>query len=429
MSIKKTSFALVIMVSICVSQNINISGNVIDSGGIGIEGADVRLEKVGLSTTTDNDGRFTITGTSGINDQLNQSIPYKLSVKINNGFIFITIAEKSPVEIITYNLQGRVLSTLKTTIEAGTNSITLPDIACGVYLYTVKSGNDEFVLKRPSVASVSSSIELRPVDLNTTASSRMSNRYAPIDDVISVMKDGYLNYRVIVTNSDTSNIEIKMIVRADTVRDIDGNLYDAVRLGNQVWTVENLRTTKYNDGTPIPLITTDISAWLDDTLGACCYYNNTTNADSIKKLGALYNWYAIDTKKIAPEGWHIPDTTDWFTLEKYLIANGYNWDGTTDSNKVAKSLAAQTDWFIDSTNGAIGNILAKNNKSGFSTLPSGYRSNFGDFYYIGKIGFWWGASEYDEFHAYTHSLSYDESSLNRDFSYKKCGYSVRLVRD
>ena len=120
-----------------------------------------------------------------------------------------------------------------------------------------------------------------------------------------------------------------------TVKDADGNVYTTVKIGNQVWTVENLRTTKYNDGSAIPLVT-DSAAWVNLTTPGYCYYNNTTNADSIKKYGALYNWYAVDTKKLAPAGWHVPTDAEWDTLQNYLIANGYNWDGTTDEQQDSK---------------------------------------------------------------------------------------------
>lgn len=68
----------------------------------------------------------------------------------------------------------------------------------------------------------------------------------------------------------------------------------------------------------------------------------------------------------------MPDTTDWETLKTYLIANGYNWDGTTDSNRIAKSMAAETDWLTSTYPGAVGNNLSKNNSSGFSALGGGY---------------------------------------------------------
>src|ERR1035441_4507351 len=99
-----------------------------------------------------------------------------------------------------------------------------------------------------------------------------------------------------------------MIASAGTVTDIDGNVYQTVKIGNQIWTVENLRVTRFNDGTAIPLDTSTAtwdSIWNNGlTIPAYCYYNNMTNTDSIKKWGALYNWYAVNTGKLAPKGWH-----------------------------------------------------------------------------------------------------------------------------
>ena len=213
-----------------------------------------------------------------------------------------------------------------------------------------------------------------------------------------------------------------------TVTDIDGNVYKTVKIGNQVWTVENLRTTKYNDGTPIPLVT-DGAAWAALTTPGYCYYNNTTNADSIKKYGALYNWYVVNTKKLAPKGWHVPTVAEWDTLQNYLIANGYNWDGTTTGNKIAKSMAAQTDWKTDTNPGATGNDLFKNNKSGFSALPGGWRFFIGFFNLFGRFGVWWSATELDASTACDRRLGFDDGTLGRGVLSKSCGFSVRLLRD
>jgi len=218
------------------------------------------------------------------------------------------------------------------------------------------------------------------------------------------------------------------IIKIDSVTDIDGNVYHTIKIGTQVWTVENLRTTKYNDGSAIPFIT-DNSTWLTTTSPGYCYYNNTTNADSIKKFGVLYNWYAVNTKKLAPAGWHIPTDAEWDTLENYLIVNRYSWDGTVGNNKIAKSLAAKTDWCLNSSAGAIGNDLTKNNSSGFSALPSGYRYVAGNFNYIGYFGCWWSASGTGADMAYCSSLGNDHDNLIRDNDFEGCGFSVRLVRD
>lgn len=170
-----------------------------------------------------------------------------------------------------------------------------------------------------------------------------------------------------VNNSDSNPVSQD----AGTVTDIDGNVYHAIKIGNQVWTVENLSVTKYNDGSLIPLDTSAVT-WDSAKTLKYCFNENTTNAESIKKYGALYNWYVVspvNSKKIAPTGWHVPTDAEWDTMRNYLITNGYNWNGTTSDtaqyNKIAKSLASKTDWLVDTTTGAIGNDLSTNNQSGF----------------------------------------------------------------
>jgi uncharacterized protein (TIGR02145 family) len=102
-----------------------------------------------------------------------------------------------------------------------------------------------------------------------------------------------------------------------TLTDQDGNIYKTITIGNQVWMAENLRTTKYNDGTAIPNVTGK-SEWCALTTGAYCNYNNTKNVDTISTYGRIYNWYAVNTGKLAPPGWHVPNDEDWRTLTDYL---------------------------------------------------------------------------------------------------------------
>jgi uncharacterized protein (TIGR02145 family) len=211
------------------------------------------------------------------------------------------------------------------------------------------------------------------------------------------------------------------------VTDIDGNVYTTVKIGNQVWLAENLRTTKFNDGSSIPLLLKgDSSGFISDTPGYCWYNNN--EAEYKSTYGALYNLFAIKPGKLAPAGWHVSTDTNWDTLQNYLIAHGFNWDGTTLSNKIGKSLAAESIWNISLNQGAIGNDLTKNNSSRFSALPGGYRDNYGNFDLFGSSGFWWG-SEGATGYADYHTLSYDLDYLYINEIRGDYCFSVRLLRD
>jgi uncharacterized protein (TIGR02145 family) len=212
-----------------------------------------------------------------------------------------------------------------------------------------------------------------------------------------------------------------------TVTDIEGNVYNTITIGTQVWMVENLKTTKYNDGTVIPLVTDDI-AWGNLITPGYCWYNNdaVTNKNT---YGALYNWYTVNTAKLAPKGWHVPTDAEWTTFENYLIANGYNYDGSTSGDKYAKSLAATTDWVTNYGTGTIGNDLTKNNRSGFSALPGGFRSLNGTFNLLGFFGNWWSSTEDSTDGAWYRNVSYDGSYVDRGSGGGQGGFSVRCVRD
>ena len=217
-----------------------------------------------------------------------------------------------------------------------------------------------------------------------------------------------------------------------TVTDQNGNTYDYLTYGNQVWTVENAEMVTYRDGTEIPQVTSN-GVWTDTTTGAWCYYNN----DPTKPR--LYNWYAVmgihDTdpntpnKEFAPEGWHVPTDAEWTTLEEYLIASGYNYDGTTTGNKIAKAMASTTGWYTSTGLGAMGNDQSLNNDSGFNAFPEGYRLNNGSFEDEGSFAVFWSSTEVNPNGAWSRYLYVDFSNLSRSYYSEQSGFSVRFVRD
>jgi uncharacterized protein (TIGR02145 family) len=225
------------------------------------------------------------------------------------------------------------------------------------------------------------------------------------------------------------------LCKAQTVTDADGNVYHTVTIGTQTWMVENLRTRKYNDGDTIPNIT-NATAWAELTTPAYCWYNNDSST-SKTTYGALYNWYAVNTGKIAPKGWHVPTDAEWDILVKYLVANGYNYNGTTDTtgyndkNRIAKALASTTGWSSFSNTGAVGNTdyPAKRNSTGFTALPGGYRDNCGGFLGVGDGGNWWGSYEDGAYHAWYRYIYSNTSYVSRSSCNKDYGASVRCVKD
>jgi uncharacterized protein (TIGR02145 family) len=430
----KASLTCLFGVSLLIAD---ISGIVTDTSGITpIAGAVVQLEKNGSMTTTGTDGSFTfVINTTSLSDN-SKAVQNGISAKICGNMSNVTIAGRSTIEIATFDLTGKMLAIMRRTLDAGNHSIAIPYQGTGIHIYKVKAGNSEFMLKGNSFRGVSTALATLSQGSSSNALTKQAKAMSTIYEVIKVTKTGYLNHRCTIRNSNTSGVIIKMIANEGNVTDVDGNVYQSVKIGNQVWLAENLRVTKYNDGTSIPNIA-DSAAWNNINASqletpAYCYYNNTANIDSIKDFGALYNWYVLsltNTRKIAPAGWHVPTNAEWDTLQNCLIAKGYNWDGTTTGNKIAKSLAARTGWGPGDGNGTIGSDLTKNNRSGFSALPGGVRRFDAIFVNQGDCGFWWSATKDSTSGAWFRLFDSRSSSLGRMSCQKSYGFSVRLVRD
>jgi uncharacterized protein (TIGR02145 family) len=226
------------------------------------------------------------------------------------------------------------------------------------------------------------------------------------------------------------NILEDNLIAAGTYKlaDIDGNQYNVIKIGTNIWMKENLKTTKYNDGSPIDYPGNDFSAWTNNTTGAYAWYNND-EATYKGTYGALYNWFAAKNDKLCPTGWHVPTDAELTTLQDYLIANGFNYDGTIIGNKIAKSLASTTGWTSSTSQGAPGNTdyPAFRNKSGFAALPGGYRSS-ADYAHLGQ-----------EFHLWSSTTSMGSHwnivifcnfyGVNRRSDSPYFGYSVRCLKD
>jgi uncharacterized protein (TIGR02145 family) len=209
-----------------------------------------------------------------------------------------------------------------------------------------------------------------------------------------------------------------------TVSDVDGNSYRTITIGNQVWMADNLRTTKYSNGDPIPNVISD-SEWGELSGGAYCWYNNS-EADYKNMYGALYNWFTVtDSRGICPAGWRIPDDSDWTVLIDYLTANGYGYEGSGDD--IAKSLASATGWTINDYLGTIGNNQSSNNTSGFEAKPAGVRIKNGTFDVEGFICSLWSSKERIGSYANAISLSGEFKSVSRGYTYKLDGASVRCL--
>ena len=193
-----------------------------------------------------------------------------------------------------------------------------------------------------------------------------------------------------VNEPKNNNIIFNPNLSYGTVTDIEGNIYKTIKIGDQTWMAENLKTTKYRNGESIPNIKSN-DAWSALTSGAQCTYNNTLSSDTILKFGRLYNWYAvIDNRNIAPVGWHIPTDQEFNVLQDYLSQANYKIPEGLTTKDIAKSLASTTDWLSFNVAGAVGNSQKTNNNSGFTALPAGFRAYYGIFDGLGMGSYFFG---------------------------------------
>jgi uncharacterized protein (TIGR02145 family) len=217
---------------------------------------------------------------------------------------------------------------------------------------------------------------------------------------------------------------------AQTVTDIEGNIYRTMTIGTQTWMTENLKVTTYNDGTVIPLVT-DGNMWAIPSTPGYCWYNNDESGYK-DAYGALYNWFALDSattggRNVCPAGWRVPTNLQWTILTDYLENNGYGYEKS--GNDIAKSMASASGWTPDLNAGNVGNDQAGNNSSGFDALPGGFRDFDGTFDCIGGYGGWWCATQYDADNAWSGAIVYSSSNTGiYDYS-KQVGYSVRCVKE
>ncbi len=193
------------------------------------------------------------------------------------------------------------------------------------------------------------------------------------------------------------------------IEDVDGNIYLTVKIGDQIWMAEDLKTTKFNDGKLIPLVT-DSKKWQNLKTPAYCWLDNI--AANKYTYGALYNWYTVNTKKICPQGWHVPSNIEWKTMIYYI--KGMNRGG--DMLK-ERGLAH---WKNNSDN--------VTNQYGFTALPSGYRRSTGTFP-GDSYAVWWTSTEYSPAEAWVWGLNDVLSSVFNGYEKIKSGFSIRCIKE
>jgi uncharacterized protein (TIGR02145 family) len=196
-----------------------------------------------------------------------------------------------------------------------------------------------------------------------------------------------------------------------SVSDIDGNTYKTIQIGTQTWMAENLKTTRFNDGSPM----NNIGTWGGYNYPCYRWYNDEPITYKAT-FGALYNWAAVNKGKLCPMGWHVPSHAERTTLIDYLGGHLVAGDKLKETGT--------THWPYSNSD--------VTNESGFTALPGGYCGTDGIYKDIGGYGYWWTSSDYTDLldHNAWYYLMFSDSKIvflgTKD---KRNGYSVRCIKD
>jgi len=200
------------------------------------------------------------------------------------------------------------------------------------------------------------------------------------------------------------------VLQAQTVKDIDGNVYNTLTIGTQVWMAENLKTTRYRNG---DIIGTTTTVTLDIRSESSPQYQWAYNGkeSNVATYGRLYTWYAItDNRGVCPIGWHVPTDAEWSTLTTFLGGEIVAYSKLKETGDIH--------WIKYDTG---------TNELGFTALPGGLRNSSGLFDDIGSSGCWWSSTEYGKYDAWYRFMGYNLSCVYRYLYLKRNGFSVRCV--
>lgn len=380
----------------------------------------------------------TATGYSEVTDMNSSGLKLYPNPMTDKAAMEILPCSAGDAIISVWDMTGKVLIKYKGYLEKSTQEFSLSGLKNGLHLITVQGNGYQFYGKLLSCGKTPGMADIIKISNNIQEvageKSDMNTRRVQATVDMDYKKGEILKYTAVSGNRSTVMTDIPASDKTVTFtftdcKDGDDNYYPVIQIGSQLWMAENLKTTKLNDNTtPIPNVSEGNDWEVLSTPGYCWHDNNSANRDV---YGALYNWYTVNTGNLCPAGWHTPSDAEWTTFENYLIANGYNYNGTTTGNYLAKSLGSNYGWASSKTTGAVGNTdySARRNSTGFTALPGGSRLFSAPFSLITYDICWWSSTEASPESAYYRSMHNYSSSVTRNYDDKRCGFSVRCLHD
>lgn len=368
-----------------------------------------------------------ITGINTLNNPSENCI--RVFPNPSNGFVTVEFdaPANSNATIEISNVDGKRIIQFNAFIGKGYHAVNISHLNTGMYAISIKSEHyfysGKILVQSPvnHVAQVECSLATpQNIPLPKSTQEEQQMQYNDGDLLLfRAFSENYITVSTLIPTQDTT-----VIFNFVSATDFDGNNYGTLKIGSQIWLAENIKTTHYSDGNPIPLIT-DNEEWAslgdNNTDKAYCWYNNSEVM--YKDLyGALYTYAAatngnnsgINVQGVCPDGWHLPGDNEWADLNNFLAENGF-------SGNEGIAVKATLGWF-NPGNGT--------NNFGFTALPGGYRSfTDGAFDYESLYGYWWSNSESGESFAWNRYLAFSYPYIGRYLANKSMGFSVRCIKD
>jgi uncharacterized protein (TIGR02145 family) len=364
-----------------------------------------------------------ITGTASVKDYRSSSLMIYPNPMTDNSTLEIYPPLAGDATIYISDLNGKAVAHMKCYLDVPGSNFRLSGIKSGLYNVIVSGNNYQLSAKLVSCGKSSGTINIKEissiktkavqkpiikesrgilttVDMAYTAGDRL--KYTGISGTYSTVK----------TDIPTGDNSITFSFAGCT--DGDNNNYPVVEIGSQVWMAENLKTTRFNDNSIIPLVSDKI-IWASLITPGYCWYNNDA-ANNKSTFGGLYNWYVIDTlttsyKNVCPLGWHVPSDNEWTVLTTFL--GGESFAGS-------KMKETGINHWLNPNSGAT-------NESGFTALPGGGRKYTGAYLKIDTSGLWW--SSVTPGYPVFRSINSANDNLSRDYAYREYGFSIRCLQD
>jgi uncharacterized protein (TIGR02145 family) len=344
--------------------------------------------------------------------------------------VLVSTRNSGQALLTVYDATGREVAAYDGSLAVGQHRFRFTAATPGVYVLTFSQGAERATHRLVATAGEPSATGLTyaggtRID-GTAKSDRVLFTWTPGDALRYI---GYATDAGVVHSAAIDEVPVATATRtfelfaglvcaeAPSATDIDGNVYRNVQIGGQCWMAENMKTTRYRDGSDI-LNVTDSTAWTLLSSGAWCSYEHNPGYDD--PYGKLYNWYAVaDPRNVCPMGWHVPTDAEWSTLVNYLDPANET-GGFFSETAGGKMRSTGTQYWEAPNEGAT-------NESGFSGLPGGRLSNAAAFGSLGNQGLWWIVSEHNVDFGWTRYLL--SEFISRKLGNKRNGYSVRCLRD